>query len=350
MRVAFFLTQYMEIGGVENVVREVAKRLKKRHKVYLIIRDRKQNTEPEKFWDGFLKIPSSEKFHQFLKSRKLVEKYIQKNKIDLVNFHNWSPAAPFVFSKFKKVITMHGSSSERQLNEGRWYAFPFMWLVEEIAMNSCDAITSITKHHMRLFALFKPLKTVYNGVDTKFFSPATVKRATARTELKISGFTGLFIGKFLHVKGLKYLLDAARELEDVHFVIIGDGEEKYLLENAPKNVRWIGAIYDKKVLRKYYSAADFLVIPSINEGLPLVLLEGLSMGLPVVGTDAGGIPEILRRGGGIAVPKKNPKAIVCAIESIRMKKLKRKAETVFDWNDVTKGYEDLFESVMRGSK
>ena len=342
----------MELGGVENVVREIAKRLGRKHKVFLIVRDRPQNGKFEKFWDGVFVIPNSRTFVNFMKSRKFVEKFVRDNKIDVVNFHNWSAIIPFMGCKFPKVLTMHGTSTERFLNQGKWIMAKIMRIAENRAMKSADLITSITKCHMEKIGFKGKFEVIYNGVDTKFFSPKKGARKSTRRKLGIRGLTGIFVGKFMPVKRLGTLLEVAKRMPEVNFIVVGDGEESYLLKNATKNVKWVGAVYDKKKLRDLYSAADFLIITSENEGLPLVLLEGMAMGLPVVASRAGGIPEIVEKAkegilvdktfhnfiGGITALKQNPK---------KFYKTRQYIVKNLNWEQITKDYEKLFASIKK---
>ncbi|MBR9680437.1 MAG: glycosyltransferase family 4 protein [Candidatus Altiarchaeota archaeon] len=315
MKIAFFLTQYMKLGGVENVVRELAKRMKKNHQVYLIVRKRPQNTEFEDFWDDVLVIPDSTSFRGFLKSKHLVETYIKNKKIDVVNFHNTSTIIPFVFSNFKKVLTMHGTMTENMVTQRKWHMVPLFWLLEEFVMNSCDQLISISKYHMKAFTL-RNLNILPNGVDTTFFSPKKTNRTRLRKKLKLTKKTGLFVGKFMPIKGLNYLISAAKKSKS-DLLIIGSGEEEYLLKNLPKNIKYIGPVYDKKKLREYYAAVDYLVIPSINEGLPLVLLEALAMKLPIIGTRVGGIPETIEgKNGCVLINSKNSNDLQLAMDKL----------------------------------
>ena len=347
MRLAFFTPQYMEIGGVENVIREIASRLSKQHEVFLITRERKVNTDKfEKFWSDVYVIKGTERFSNFVKKRKEVEEYVKAHKIDVVNFHNWSVAFPFIFSKFKKVLTMHGSFTETLLNRKDPRALA-AWIAEEIAMNSADAVVSITKHHMRLFAVWRPVHVIYNGVDAEFFSR---KKVRARRHDR---FTGLFVGKFMPAKGLRYLVEIARLLPDIDFIVAGDGEERFFLDSAPENVKWVGMVRDKKKLRELYASADFSILPSINEGLPLALLEAMAMELPIVCSRAGGMPEIVEKAGcGFVVRSRDVEGFVNAVRDLQNDREKQElfgkkgrefVERELGWERVVEKYQNVFE-------
>ncbi len=114
-------------------------------------------------------------------------------------------------------------------------------------------------------------------------------------------FVVLFVGRLIEVKGVRRIFELAKKLKDVTFVIIGAGPLKDELKQKSEeysNILFLGKIENTK-LPIYYSASDVLLIPSkmieqeYEEGIPRVIIEALSCGLPVISTKAGGIPEML---------------------------------------------------------
>ncbi|MFQ5541074.1 MAG: glycosyltransferase, partial [Candidatus Paceibacteria bacterium] len=97
-------------------------------------------------------------------------------------------------------------------------------------------------------------------------------------------------------KGLSCLIEAAAEVPDAVFVIIGEGEERRRLTLAiaahklQHRVFLVGNIPD---VSRFMSAFDIFALPSVKEGLPYVLLEAGAAGLPIVASDIGGIPDII---------------------------------------------------------
>lgn len=122
-------------------------------------------------------------------------------------------------------------------------------------------------------------------------------------------------------KGVRYLLDAAvtvlEEVPDVKFMLVGDGIQRVELESIAKqngiaeNVIFAGFRDD---VAELYSLFTITVLPSLNEGLPVVPMESLYMGKPVVATDVCGNPEIVRHGEtGLIVPTKDSESLAQAI-------------------------------------
>ncbi|HQZ39163.1 MAG TPA: glycosyltransferase [Vicinamibacterales bacterium] len=139
------------------------------------------------------------------------------------------------------------------------------------------------------------------------------------------------VGALVGHKGHKHLLDAMplvmRELPDVHLVIMGEGELRVPLERQVKElhlervVRLPGFREDVLALTK---SADLFVMSSITEGLGSAVLDAMAMGLAVVGTRAGGIPEAVIHGTtGLLVPPGEPKALAAAIVELLNDPLRR---------------------------
>jgi glycosyltransferase involved in cell wall biosynthesis len=129
------------------------------------------------------------------------------------------------------------------------------------------------------------------------------------------------VGALVGHKGQTHLLDAMplvmREVPDAHLVILGEGELRVPLERQVKELRLERAVrmpgFREDVL-SLMKSADVFVMSSITEGLGSAVLDAMAMGLPVVGTSAGGIPEAVVHGEtGLVVPPAEPKPLAAAI-------------------------------------
>jgi glycosyltransferase involved in cell wall biosynthesis len=146
-----------------------------------------------------------------------------------------------------------------------------------------------------------------------------------RAELGIAPATFVVgtVGRLMPIKGSKYLIEAfarfrrQRAPQESQLVIVGDGPSRTALEQCAeshgisRDVRFLGMRTDVYSLM---TAFDIFVLPSLHEGVPMVLLEAMALGIPVVASRVGGIPEILEdRKEALLVPARNAEALATAI-------------------------------------
>lgn len=126
----------------------------------------------------------------------------------------------------------------------------------------------------------------------------------------------LFVGRLAAVKGVPVLLDALRSLpEGWHLTIIGDGPDRAALEAqaAGLPVEFVGYKSQAEVAQAL-SRTDLFVLPSFAEGVPVVLMEAMASGVPVVTTRIAGVPELVEDGvHGALVPPGDADALRAAI-------------------------------------
>ena len=143
------------------------------------------------------------------------------------------------------------------------------------------------------------------------------KKIEYRQKKKCKPFTILFVGGVGQRKGIKYLLEAAKKINDpenYRFLIIGWKmfDEEFLKEYEP----WITRIQyctDEDLL-KYYQDAHMFILPSVVEGFGMVILDAMAAGLPVIATHNSGAPDVIRDGkDGIFIPIRDVEAIVQSI-------------------------------------
>jgi glycosyltransferase involved in cell wall biosynthesis/protein-tyrosine-phosphatase len=157
-----------------------------------------------------------------------------------------------------------------------------------------------------------------NGIDLDRVKPARA-RHDVRKALGIAPDTPLIgtVGRLCPVKGQAHFLEAARRVlaaqPRAHFLIVGDGElRNHLTARAvglglDGHCRFTGARADVYDL---ISAMDVFVLPSLDEGTPMALLEAMALGVPVVASAVGGIPDVITdRTTGLLVPAANASAL-----------------------------------------
>ena len=141
------------------------------------------------------------------------------------------------------------------------------------------------------------LKKYRYWVDLKHFKPMNLKESRKKIGVD-DRFTVLFVGRLIPIKGIKLLVEIAHELDQIQFLFIGAGPLESFLKDASKqnsNIQFLGKVqnYD---LPAYYNSADIFCIPSqYEEGLGRVVMESVACGIPVVGSNRGGISEALNK-------------------------------------------------------
>ena len=199
------------------------------------------------------------------------------------------------------------------------------------------------------FARYKDnYQVIYGGVDISKFHPLGIEK-----ENKV-----LFVGKILRVKGIDNLIKSVQGLDTKLHIDAKLRDKKYLklLMNLDRGNRAIFNFNatDKELINDYNSAL-VTVLPSLSEIFPLVVLESMACGTPVICTDAGGMPEIVEDGAnGFIVPPNDPKSLEEKIkyfiaspdESKRMgDNARKKMVADFTWDAVARrcleGYSEL---------
>jgi len=206
------------------------------------------------------------------------------------------------------------------------------------------------------------ISVIFSGVNDEFLRENNVKKSSAilREKYGIMGHYCLYVGRLTPRKGLDYLLYALKIANNVKCVIVGDGPQR---EHLLSLMRTLG-LQDRVIftgyvpqedLKHFYAAADFFVLPSLAEGLPLVVLEALATGTPIIASKVAGIPDIVVEGyNGLMVPPRDVESLSEAIQKladapdIRKKMGIHAHQTVnekFSWKCIAKEVLRVYESL-----
>jgi glycosyltransferase involved in cell wall biosynthesis len=117
------------------------------------------------------------------------------------------------------------------------------------------------------------------------------------------------------------------------------------------HIEFLGYLSQDELLKRFI-ASDYFVLPSLEEGNPIVMFEALGFGLPFIGTDVGGIPEIIdEERYGLLVQMADPEALAGAISRGLKKKWNRKEiieySDEFTWEAIARKTVDLYGSVLK---
>jgi len=222
--------------------------------------------------------------------------HIMFHRPDVVHIHNIGPGilAPLLRLRGLPVLlTYHSPNYEHD----KWNAVE-RWLLrqcERISLRYSDRIIFVNKFQMKKCGALDKSVFIPNGIDA-------VTRSDSTTFLDRHGIRQgeylLAVGRLTPEKGLEYLVEAANRLPQVQQVVIaGDSDHdsayRERLEQLDVNKKVIFTGYTSgEDLRQLYSHARCFVLPSVNEGFPMVLLEAMAYGLPIVCSDIPGTRQV----------------------------------------------------------
>jgi L-malate glycosyltransferase len=295
---------------------------------------------------------------------------IRKESIGMVHAHWILPQGVVgVFLKkfcgVKLLVSVHGSDLFPLKNS-------FFIKLQELVVKNADFITvnsNATRNELvRRFPDFADkIKVIPMGVDTSVFRKSSIQKPKKYGKNKIL----LFVGRLSDQKGVQYLIDAMQDIsrydKKIKLLIIGEGPYKKDLEQRAEsrgvsdNIEFLGSLPTKEVA-KYHNISDIFILPSLSnktgtEALGLSLLEAMSSGCAVIGTDVGGIPFIIKDGdNGLLVKQKDATALSHAI--ITLLKDKNKAQELgknaaifirknYSWEKISGDFIAIYDSMLK---
>ena len=275
-----------------------------------------------------------------LSLRRRIARLLRENRYDLVHAHwvipnGWVAAGVARRRGIPLVVSLYGSdvSVAERYTPLRHAARRAFDMAEVVTACSDD----LRKRAEKLGASPGDVVTVPHGVDSDVFHPGRVDSSLRDRLVDGRSDTMLVVaaGRLVEVKGFRYLIEAAAQVQGVQVAIIGEGQMRPELErraqelSAPVtflgNLRYHGQVADAM------ATADVVVVPSVVDrtgrvdGLPSTVLEALASGRPVIASRIGGIPEAIADGSnGLLVPEKDPASLAAAIERLKANPAERR--------------------------
>lgn len=204
-----------------------------------------------------------------------------------------------------------------------------------------------------------------NGIDTIFFGPVIKKKRNQRQAHKLTERIILFVGRLTSQKGLDFLLEAFVEVQktvpNARLMVVGDGPMRsHFIKMAERlkiglKVTFLGSVAYEE-MPQLYSISDIFVMPSLSESFPNALLEAMAMKKAIVSTKVGVIPEMLKaRETALLVNPRETKELENAILhflgderlSLRLGENARKlAVEEYSWESVVARTLSMYEQVL----
>ena len=213
------------------------------------------------------------------------------------------------------VTTLHGSSRMGGASH------LFEW-VQEWALRRFDAVITVSEPLAESLRVRGVGEDRIHMVPNAWTPPETMvpgDEARRMLEAPLEQLLLGWVGRLIPVKGCDVFIEALAQMDDGPWVarIVGDGPQRPMLEALARErglsdrVRFLGAIPDAARL---FGALDLFALSSRSEGTPMVLLEAMGAGVPVVATAVGGVPNVVEDGvSGWIVPPEAPEQLARAM-------------------------------------
>ena len=232
----------------------------------------------------------------------------------------------------KVIFTAHGwvFNPTNRLNS----ALRFFYIaLHKLSAYFQDEIICVSEYDYQLASQYgiKPrgkLHMIHNGIDP---NPEFLGKKEARKELlekseieipesAMKSFWIGSIGRLVKEKNYETLITAASNIPDAKFFLIGEGSEREKLKDQILNFKLQNRFFlinPSGEDSKYLKAFDVFAMSSIKEGLPYILLEAMAAELPIVVTETGGIPEMIKNHrNGMMVSRENPAQLAQAVSGL----------------------------------
>ena len=385
MRIGFFTPNYPDFtaeGGIGSYTRALGRGLAERgHEVHVLTPGQRPPAS-----DGLVRVHFTRLDHLPVVDRLIpgigacwqvaqaMRELVRRFHLDVVEFPNWEGHG-LVFqcrTRLPLVLRLHTSSQETQVIDGvsptrwqRWDVRREHWMARRAV-----AIVTHSDAHRRLMAEetglpVERIAVISHGVE--------VFPDWVRPPRPPGAPTVVYLGRLEHRKGTVELLqavpDVLRAIPDARFVLIGTDRPhcpggrthaQYLEQEFPPEVRrqvTLAGRLPQPEVDRWLQTADLFVAPSRYESFGLIFIEAMRWGTPVIGTTAGGIPEVVEHDrSGVLVPPENPKELASALVRLlrdpeRRAALgaagRRRAEQEFSRERMTARVAAYYEEVIR---
>lgn len=243
-----------------------------------------------------------------------LKRIIRAEKPDIINSHQPVPfigdLTAFLCGNIPFVLTYHAGT----MRKNKFLLDIIIFLYEKFvlpltAKKATKIICASNFVKNTILQKYACKSTVINpGVDPSVYKPNPNVKREENLILYVARRKNMY-----RMKGLYFLIDAVNMLPDVRLRVVGERDD-----SNNKNIEFVGVKQGKDLVEEMQKAS-VVVLPSLApmESFGMVLIEAMACQTPVIGTDAGGIPEVIREGiDGLLVPPKDSNALAVAISKI----------------------------------
>ncbi len=353
-------------GGISAHVHELTQALTRAgHRVTVITR-RRGNAPPRSSEDGWQVYRVALRYTALfygLQLRRYVGKLLPDLQPDIIHIHGMGPLEWYNIDHIPLAYTNHTSGYLKRIKKGGWRRMTML----KRHFRKVDLFLAPSRELLCVPFEIPAVKLfIANGVDSAKFVRIEEKRRDIRQKLGISKHdtVAVITSRLVDKNGVIYLAKATEYLKTfergLKFIIIGDGPERAAVEkefchHCGNHVIFLGNKTHGEIV-DYYSAADFSVLPSLMEATSISGLEAMAAGLPLVGTEVGGIPELIKNGAnGYLCRPADPRDLANKIDTLlagnlqEMGKISRRMVTEqFDWQQIARKTLEAYRLILPG--
>lgn len=317
-RILFLITD-LKIGGMPSIVRDTVVRLANRtDALFEVACLAPWGPVADQISAAGVRTTPLGAAHQLdLRLFARLRRFIVENRFDTVfSFLVHANAAAAIISRsLPNVRFLQCIQTTQPKPRWHWRAMGIVHRAAECVVVPSESVAAALRERSRIPE--NKLVLIPNAVEPSEFPPSPIPFQSPQPE----PFPVGFIGRLDPVKRLPDLLEATRLLAGrIHLHVFGDGAERPVIEseivrlNLAQHVTLHGSVPHAQIA---HQQIGLLVLPSIAEGLPMVLIEAMAARIPIVATDAPGIRDVIRHNhNGLLVPPKSPTRLAAAIEAM----------------------------------
>ncbi len=312
--------------------------------------------------------------HVSLPLVRALNKEVQKNRV-LVFIHGlegrWTTILPLFIKGCPFVVHQHNDGSfSSYYSRKKLMRHPWLTLLmplERWAYRHIDhffLLSKGAKEEMERYVAPERISVQTSGVDFDLFRPMQKAEARGQLGLQPENQYILYVGRIERKKGINYLFEAlpsiVKEFSRTVLLVVGNAPRRHFLNQQKEllvrlgmqdRVRFLGVVRNDR-LPGYYNAADLLVLPSLAEGVPHVLMEAAACECPFISTQVGGIPEFAKSVGyGKLVPPADSEAIAGAVKEVLGEPSRFRGERerarMYSWDCIMGRIFEIFEELQQ---
>lgn len=362
MKIALLVSTFPPkwLAGTEIATYNIAKYLARRgHEVH-VITSLDSGLPKKNIEEGFYihrvklnyKIPFLSIFIYFIK----IVLLISQINPDIVHSQSliagWMTVLIKIFLRIPCVVFGRGSDIYTE--------YKFKKTILKLTLRKADAIIALTED-MR-----NEMKKIYNRDIFVIPNGINIDNYVKVSKNKIfnKDKTILFVGTLRPIKGVKYLIESMKIIQqynpNIRLMLVGNGNDKENLNKLVDTFKLSGCInfvgqIPNEIIPKYMAISDIFVLPSLSEGFPVVILEAMASGLPIVATKVGGLAEIVKDGiNGYLVdpcrPEEIAEKVILILEddklSEKISKNNKEKALNYNWDRVVERLEDVYQKCL----